>query len=194
MRKINLPISKMTGETEQQYIAWLLYCEAGSIPKMIQAWELLGRNIGETSGIFGDRILGLGKLPAERNIEKWSSKYHWVERKELKLQEDAEILNKKLSNIILKEKYEVVIAFGYAIESVLKRLKDPDYHVTIDDLKTIWEMACVELDGLDLGEPDERELIEKDELSEEVDEIMNRYEKRKERERKKNIEKTCKKT
>lgn len=49
MQNQSVKTSKLLKETEQQYMAWLLYCETGSIPKMIRAWEQLRQNIGETS-------------------------------------------------------------------------------------------------------------------------------------------------
>ena len=39
MAKPVLTTSKMPGETEQQYTAWLLYCEYGSIEKLHRTWQ-----------------------------------------------------------------------------------------------------------------------------------------------------------
>jgi len=33
----------MPTETEQQYTAWLLYCEAGSLQKTLNLWDKIGQ-------------------------------------------------------------------------------------------------------------------------------------------------------
>src|SRR5579864_1409856 len=92
MTKPSPTTSKMPGETEQQYTAWLLYCEAGSFRKTLDAWNRVGQLWGEIGVDFSTR---LGDKPVETTIENWSKKYHWVERKELKLTEDLEALRDK---------------------------------------------------------------------------------------------------
>jgi len=142
--------TKMPGETEQQYTAWLLYCEAGSIPRMMRAWEQLRQDIGETSGIWGEKLQKLGKLPAERNIEKWSSKYQWVERKELKLTEDLKAIREKSEKIKQEKLHRIAEAFERVTNKVLNRLKEGE-EPTISEWKQVWEMLRTEL-GESIGE------------------------------------------
>jgi hypothetical protein len=96
MTKPALTTSKMPGETEQQYTAWLLYCEAGSLRKTEGLWNRVGQSLGEAGVEFADR---LGKKPSDTTLETWSKKYRWVERKDLKLTEDLEGLRKKAQEI-----------------------------------------------------------------------------------------------
>lgn len=144
MKQNELTTIKMPGETEQQYMAWLLYCEAGSIPRMIRAWEQLREGIGETSGIWGEKMQKLGKLPAERNIEKWSSKYQWVERKELKLVEDLKSIRDKSEKIKQEKLHRIAEAFERVTNKILKRLREGE-EPTINEWKQIWEMLRTEL-------------------------------------------------
>jgi len=103
--KPQLTTSKMPKETESQYTAFLLYCEVGSVSKLIQAWQQICRNpVGELSVVFGNK---LGDLPSERTIERWSVKYRWVERADLKLTEDLEGLKKKSTQIRQKRAYTI---------------------------------------------------------------------------------------
>ena len=148
MRLLTLTTSKMPKETEQQYIAWLLYCEAGSIPKLKKVWEQVRLHDGGMTGIWGQKIQGSGPLPIERTLERWSSKYRWVERQELKLKEEMEEVNKTLSKIIQKKKYEIIVLFGDALEKYGRQLRDPNRIVTVQELRILWEMMRIEL-----GEP-----------------------------------------
>lgn len=148
MRLPTLTTSKMPKETEQQYIAWLLYCEAGSIPKLRKAWEQVRHHVGDLTGIWGQRLQKSGPLPMERTIERWSSKYRWVERQELKLKEEMGEMSDRLSKIIQRRKYEIVILFGDALEKYGRQLRDPNRIITVQELRTLWEMMRIEL-----GEP-----------------------------------------
>ena len=56
MTKPALTTSKMPGETEQQYTAWLLYCEAGSLRKTEGLWNRVGQTLGEAGVEFADRL------------------------------------------------------------------------------------------------------------------------------------------
>ena len=144
MEQEEITTSKMPGETEQQYTAWLLYCEAGSIPRMMRAWEQLRQDIGETSGIWREKLQKLGKLPAERNIEKWSSKYQWVERKELKLTEDMRVIREKSEKIKQEKLHRIAEAFERVTNKILKRLRESE-EPTIGEWKQVWEMLRTEL-------------------------------------------------
>ena len=68
---LTLTVEKMPEETEQQYAAWLLYCEAGSQKKTLEYWERVGQTLGEVGVDF---VLRLGKKPSHTTIENWSKK------------------------------------------------------------------------------------------------------------------------
>lgn len=149
MRLPTLTTSKMPGETEQQYTAWLLYCEAGSIPRLIRAWEQVRYDIGDSSGIWGEKLNKLGPLPAQRNIEKWSSKYRWVQRRDLKLQEDMESIRERSEKIKKEKLHRIADAFEQITNKVLKRLRKGE-EPTIAEWKQVWEMLRTEL-GENIG-------------------------------------------
>ena len=153
----NVTTEKMKNETPQQYMAWLLYCEAGSIPKMMQAWEQLRQGIGETSGIFGEKVRKLGALPCERNVEAWCSKYRWVDRREIKLAEDLEALRDKTKKIKREKLHKIAEAFERTTNKIIKRLR-ADEEPSMLEWKLVWEMFQVEL-----GKPTNRSQLEVDE-------------------------------
>ncbi len=64
--------------------------------------------------IFGSR---LGDLPSERTIERWSVKYHWVERADKKLAEDLEVLKKKTTQIRQKRAYLITEMFWNKLQA-----------------------------------------------------------------------------
>jgi hypothetical protein len=63
-------------------------------------------------------------------------------------------LDERIKKIILKKKYEIVILFDRVLNLYMKQTSDPSHRVTVSELKTIWEMARVEL-----GEPIGRQVI-----------------------------------
>lgn len=139
----------MPGETEQQYTAWLLYCEAGSIPRLIRAWEQLRYGIGEATGTWGEKLNKLGSLPSERNIEKWSSKFRWVERRDLKLTDDMETIRERSEKIKKDKLHKIADAFEQITTKVLRRLRKGE-EPTITEWKQVWEMLRTEL-GENIG-------------------------------------------
>ena len=139
-----LTTSKMPGETEKQYVAWLLYCEAGSIPRMMRAWEYVRSGIGDTTGILGNKVKAYTALPSRRNIEKWSSKYRWVERRELKLTEDLDVIREHSKNIKENKLHRVADAFEQITNKILRRLRQGE-EPTIAEWKQVWEMFRIEL-------------------------------------------------
>lgn len=149
MKLPTLTTSKMPGETEQQYTAWLMYCEAGSIPRLIRAWEQVRYDIGDSSGIWGEKLTKLGPLPAQRNIEKWSSKYRWVQRRDLKLQEDLEAIRNRSEKIKKEKLHRIADAFEQITTKVLRRLRKGE-EPTIAEWKQVWEMLRTEL-GENIG-------------------------------------------
>lgn len=138
---LTLTTSKMTGETERQYTAWRLYCEAGSLQKTLKLWDKVGQSVGEMEVEFASR---LGNKPSDTSLERWSKKFRWVERAELKLAKEIEDLSNKLSKINQKRKYQIAIAFGEILDQYGKQLRDPNKEVTVYELKTLWEMMRVE--------------------------------------------------
>lgn len=141
MQNQNLTTSKLPKETEQQYTAWLLYCEAGSLRKTLEVWSKVGQLWGE---IGADFALKLGKKPGETTIENWSKKYHWVERRELKVTEDLETLRDKTKKIRREKIHKIADIFERVINKKIRQLKEGE-SVTMLDLKQIWEMFQVEL-------------------------------------------------
>jgi len=136
-----LTTSKMPGETESQYTAFLLFCEVGSVSKLIQAWQQICRNpVGELSVIFGSK---LGNLPSERTIERWSVKYQWVERADRKLAEDLEGLKKKTTQIRQKRAYLITEAFWSKLQSLRKQMQAGE-STTVQEVRILWEMMRIE--------------------------------------------------
>lgn len=136
-----LTTSKMPGETESQYTAFLLYCEVGSVSKLMQAWQQICRNpVGELSVIFGTK---LGNLPSERTIERWSVKYQWVERADKKLTEDLEGLKKKSTQIRQKRAYIITEAFWNKLQALKKQMQAGE-PATVQEVRTLWEMMRIE--------------------------------------------------
>src|SRR3989344_3221361 len=146
MSKTTLTTSKMPKETEQQYTAWLFYCEAGSLQKTLRLWERVGQSVGEMGAEFAVR---LGKKPSDTTIERWSKQFRWVERKDLKLQEDLEGLREKTKRIKTERVHRIAEYFEKAMTIALKSLKE-NSDVTTGDVKLIWEMFRTEL-GETLG-------------------------------------------
>lgn len=131
----------MPGETEQQFTAFLLYCEVGSVSKLIQAWQQICRNpVGELSVIFGSK---LGDLPSERTIERWSVKYQWVERADQKLAEDLESLKKKTTQIRQKRAYLITEAFWSKLQMLRKQMQAGEA-TTVQEVRILWEMMRIE--------------------------------------------------
>ena len=134
--------SKMPKETEQQYAAWLLYCEAGSLRKTLDLWDRVGQSVGEMGVEFAHR---LGQKPSDTSLERWSKQYHWVERREIKLAEDLMALREKTKKIKRDKLHRIAEAFDRVSAKVLKRLRGNNEEPTMLELKLIWEMFQVEI-------------------------------------------------
>lgn len=144
MNKPTLISSKMPGESEQKYTAWLLYCEAGSLNKLHRMWERLHQGFSDSSSeinLFKDR---LGPPPTVRTLAEWSKKYRWVERQELKLSEELEIMKEKVQKIKREKTYKIAELFERMLVLLIKKIKT-GYDPTIQELKQIWEMLRTEL-------------------------------------------------
>lgn len=189
----------MPKETEQQYTAWLLYCEIGSIRKLLKTWEALRQGFVKTSSDFEE--LGfkekLGKPVSFRTLTEWSSKFKWVERREMKLIEDLEVLREKLKKIKREKLYKIADTFERITNKILKQLRS-DKEPTILEWKMVWEMFQVELgkptSRAQLKTEEQRPLTpEEKEYGKELHKAVAWYIKQ-EHEKKKNIEKISKKT
>lgn len=144
-QQINKPpaliTSKMPKEKERQYVAFLLYCETNSLTRLMQTWQgVLRGSVGEVSGIFKDK---LGRLPSERTLERWSSQYRWVERADLKLSEDVEILKKKTSQIRQKRLHIISEVFWDKLQTLRKQMRSGE-PASVPELKALWEMMRIE--------------------------------------------------
>lgn len=178
---IKITASKMPREKERQYTAFLLYCEVGSIYKLLQTWEGICRGtVGEVSVIFRDK---LGRLPTERTLERWASKYHWVERADLKLAEDVEVLKKKTSQIRQKRLHVIAEIFWDKLQTLKKQMRSGE-PASVPELKALWEMMRIEggesiskqevVKGI--NEDEQKPLTEDEQiLSGFISEAMNKY-------------------
>jgi hypothetical protein len=178
MKIKKLTTSKMSFETEQQYTAWLLYCEAGSIQKTLKLWDRVGQSGGEMGVEFAGR---LGKKPSDTTVERWSKKYRWVDRKDIKLTEDLEILRKKAQEIKERKVYFIAEMFWDKLQTIKRQMKKGEV-ATIDELKKLWEMLRTEF-GESLGKHDlnireedqSPPTPEEDELGREIDETIKDF-------------------
>ena len=136
----------MPGETQQQYTTWLLYCEVGSIDKLLGVWSKVGQKADEIGIDFGSK---LGTKPARSTLGEWSKKYRWVERTDLKLQEDMEAIRKRSEKIKKEKLHRIADAFEQITTKVLRRLRKGE-EPTIAEWKQVWEMLRTEL-GENIG-------------------------------------------
>lgn len=172
--------TKELGETEQQYLAWLLYCEAGSLQKLLRMWEGVRQGFGEVSSEFTSR---LGEPPTIRTIQAWSARYAWVKRTEMKLEEDILSLREETKRIAETKKYKVAEGFKRTIDLRMKQLRKGE-PVTTADVKSFWEMFRTEL-GESLGksetvhtvnEAEQKPLTpEEEELGREIDQVVKKH-------------------
>ena len=152
---LTLTVSTMQDATAQQYAAWLLYCEAGSIDKTQMVWDKVGQNLDESWMVLAGR---LGKKPSHTTLGIWSKKYRWPERRDLRLEEEILDLKDKADRFRKKRKYLVTELLIQSVSTVQKQLKQ--LPITILELKYLWEMHRTEYD----------ESIGKNEVTHRIDE------------------------
>lgn len=152
--KPTLTTSKMPKENEQQYMAWLLYCDLGSIDKLLRTWEEMALKDTDMAPELAGIMNRLGEAPSRRTLIRWSVGFQWIKRKELKLTEDLEGLREKSKKIAREKKHKILEAFGRIANKILKQLKEGT-EPTIGEWKQVWEMAQVEL-----GKPTSRGALE----------------------------------
>jgi hypothetical protein len=174
-----LTTSKMPAETEQQYAAWLLYCEAGSIKKLLDVWEKVGQVLGETGADFAHR---LGKKPSDTTIETWSKKYQWVARTDLRLEEELAELKEKADRFRKKRKFLITDILIQKMTKLQKQAKTQD--VSVLEIKYLWEMHRTEwgeatgktevthhIDENEQNPPDQEE----DQVGKEIDQVIKKH-------------------
>jgi len=146
MNQLAITTSKMPKETEQQYTAWLLYCEYGSIDKLLQAWQGIERRTkaDERRTEFEALMEKLGNPPARTTIGEWSIKYQWIKRKEMKIAEDLEALREKTKRIKREKLHRIAEIFDRITNKILKGLRGNE-EPTISEWKMVWDMFQIEL-------------------------------------------------
>jgi len=132
--------TKLPGETEQQYTAFLLYCEVGSLRKLFDTWDKLGQASGE---VRVDFIGKLGDRPSHATIERWSKKFAWVKRADARLSEEMQDLDDKLRKIKQRRAYLISEIFWEKLKRVQKQMKSGEL-ATVQEAKTLWEMMRIE--------------------------------------------------
>lgn len=178
--QLKLTTEKMPGENEQQYAAWLLYCEIGSIRKLHETWDKLGQLSGNISADF-IRRLGV-KTPCRATIEAWSRKYRWVERRDLRLEEELVELKEKADRFRKKRKFLITDLLIQKLSKLQKQASQEP--ATIQELRYLWEMHRTEY-GESTGKTevthriDESEQVpptnEEKEIGKEIDEVIKKH-------------------
>ncbi|MFH0943208.1 MAG: hypothetical protein V1810_03480 [Candidatus Beckwithbacteria bacterium] len=177
---MNIITTKIPGERAKQYAAWLLYCEAGSLEKTLRIWERIsGQDDTEMIPFFG---VFLGKTVGLATLKRWSTKYRWKERAELKNTEDLEDMRFKFKRIKQTRAYKIAMMLDLIMNRYLKQLEQGMW-VTVRDLYLVWKMHRVE-EGLSVDNhyivvykqpPKEPENPEEKELNKHIQEIVNQF-------------------
>lgn len=181
----NLPVTtdKMPKETRRQYAAWLLYCEVNSLRKVYGSWEKVRQKFGESSA---DWISDLQKRPSLRMIEKWSSKYGWVERADTRLAEELTEMKERADKFRAKRRYVVTDILMKKMYKLQKQSNTEE--ATVKEVESLWGMHRSEY-GESSTEISHRHHIdeskqvpptpEEDEVGQAIDEvIINSYDKK----------------
>lgn len=182
---MNIVTSKIPGERARQYAAWLLYSEAGSLEKTLRFWERISAQDDTEMipffGVFLGRPVGLATL------KRWSTKYHWQERTELKNTEDLEDMRLRFKKIKQTRAYKIAIMLDLVINRYMKQLEQGMY-VTARDLYLVWKMHRVE-EGLSVGNyqittyqepPVKPKTPEEIELDKKIQELVDKFNKKEE--------------
>lgn len=134
----------MHGETEQQYHAWLLYNETGSLEKLLRAWERICQGYANDMPEIGGLRDKLNKPPALITLKNWCRKYQWVNRTEQLLAEEMARLKDKTERFRLKRKYLVT---DVLISKMTKLQKQARVESTnVPEVRSLWEMHRTEFD------------------------------------------------
>lgn len=182
---MNIVTSKIPGERARQYAAWLLYTEAGSLEKTLQIWERI--SVQDDTKLIPFFGTFLGKPVGLATIKRWSTKYRWQERTELKTTEDLEGMRLQFKRIQQTRAYRIAIIFDLVLKRYTRQLEQ-GMHVTASDLYTVWKMHRVE-EGLSIGNyqiqtyqesPAEPKNPEEIELDKKIQEAVDEFHKEKE--------------
>jgi len=181
---MNIITTKIPGERAKQYAAWLLYCEAGSLEKTLRIWERIsGQDDTEMIPFFG---IFLGKTVGLATLKRWSTKYRWKERTELKNTEDLEDMRLKFKRIKQTRAYKIAMMLDLIMNKYLRQLEQGMW-VTAKDLYLVWKMHRVE-EGLSVDNhniviyqepPKEPESPEEKELSKHIQELQEEFDSKK---------------
>lgn len=172
----------MRGETEQQYHAWLLYNETGSIERLLRAWQKVHQGyISDTSEIAGlrDRLNKPASLDAIRN---WCRKFQWVKRTELLITEEMEQQKLKVERFRARRKFLVTDILMTKMNKLQKQARSES--ATVPEVKYLWEMHRTEF-GESTGKTevthriDESEQTppdkEENEVGKEIDRVIKKH-------------------
>ena len=180
---IKLVTAKLPGETERQYVAWLLYCDFGTIDKLLNVWKGVHQGFTESSPELSNLKGRLGIPVSRRSLAKWSKKFQWVKRRDMKLEEDLKALREETKRIATNRKHKVAEAFKRSIDLKIKQLRKGEI-VSASDVKTMWDMFRTEL-GLSTNKSEVAHTIneedqkpptpEEDELGKEIDQAIKNY-------------------
>lgn len=180
---IKLVTAKLPGETERQYVAWLLYCDFGTIDKLLNVWKGVHQGFTESSPELSNLKGRLGIPVSRRSLAKWSKKFQWVKRRDMKLEEDLKALREETKRIATNRKHKVAEAFKRSIDLKIKQLRKGEL-VSASDVKTMWDMFRTEL-GLSTNKSEVAHTIneedqkpptpEEDELGKEIDQAIKNY-------------------
>jgi len=139
---MNIVTSKIPGERAKQYAAWLLYCEAGSLEKTLKIWQrIFVQDDTKMMLFFG---VYMGKPVGLATLKRWSARYHWKKRAELKTTEDLEDMKFQFKKIKQTRVYRIAILFDLALKRYTKQLEQ-GMNVTATDFYTVWKMHRVEM-------------------------------------------------
>jgi len=181
-RNEKLSTQKIPGERAREYTAWLLYCESGSLEKTLRIWQQIWHEVvTNLSPIYREQ---LGKPVSLRTLKRWCAKYRWVQRTEIKLDEDLKVLRKETQKIAILRIHKITEIFGIALHRKIKQLQQGE-HISATDLKNYWEMHRIEM-GLSttigkqqvslINEDEQRPLTpEEEELSKAITELEKEF-------------------
>jgi len=176
----------MHGETAQQYHAWLLYNETGSLEKLLRAWERIYQGYANDMPEIAGLRDKLNKSPALITLKLWCKKYQWVNRTEQLLAEEMAHLKEKTDKFRAKRKYLVTDILMTKMTKLQKQARTET--ATVAELKYLWEMHRTEF-GESTGKTevthriDESEQVppdqEENEVGKQIDQVIKKhYEKR----------------
>jgi hypothetical protein len=121
-------VPRLPGETQRQYAFFLLYCRANNVSQLAENLSVASRgHDGQVSGKIPQKypkstpiLKVLGKIPSERTLERWCSKYHWVKRKDRQIGYEIEAWHKEEVERRKKEQRELCKAIDSVALSAIK--------------------------------------------------------------------------